>query len=194
MLLDLVKVNDVVALGPGLGLEPGTSSAVLSLVESIVSMKKPLVIDADGLKGLANSGISLEQSTSILTPHWGELALLLDESYDETPYLSLKVDMARIAAEMYNAVILLKGPIDVVVRPDGFFKLNRTGVPAMTVGGTGDVLTGICAALLARGEGALHSASAAAFISGLSGELAFEKLGNHILATDVIQMIPKAMS
>ncbi|UCE09723.1 MAG: NAD(P)H-hydrate dehydratase [Candidatus Thorarchaeota archaeon] len=194
MILDLVKANDVVALGPGLGLEPGTSSAVLTLVESIVAMKKPLVIDADGLKSLANSGIELEPTTSILTPHWSELAMLLDESHSETPYLALKVDTARMAAEMYNAVILLKGPIDVVVRPEGAFKLNRTGVPAMTVGGTGDVLTGICAALLAQKEESLHCASAAAFVSGIAGELAFEKLGNHILATDVIEMIPNAMS
>ncbi|MHA1961251.1 MAG: NAD(P)H-hydrate dehydratase [Candidatus Thorarchaeota archaeon] len=193
-LLDLVNNSDVIALGPGLGLEPGTSSAVLSLVESIVSMKKPLVIDADGLKSLANSGITLDPGTTILTPHWGELSLLLDESLEPKTSLGQRVDMARIVSEMYDTMVLLKGPVDVVAGPDGHFKLNRTGVPAMTVGGTGDVLTGICAALLARGEASFHSASAAAFVSGLAGELAFDEFGNHILATDVVERIPDAMS
>ena len=87
------------------------------------------------------------------------------------------------------AIILLKGSVDVIVGPDGQVKLNRTGVPAMTVGGTGDVLTGIAAALLANDEPAFRTACAAAFVSGVAGEMAFDERGDHIVATDCIENI-----
>ena len=95
------------------------------------------------------------------------------------------------AAKQYNCIILLKGSVDVIAHPDGSYKLNRTGVPAMTVGGTGDVLTGIIASLLSRGGNAFKAAAAGAFVSGLAGELAAQELGDHLVATDCIEKIPE---
>jgi len=192
-ILDESKNQDVVALGPGLGLDSETVSAVRTLSEKLAKSGKRIVIDADGLKALADSEIQLTPQNVVLTPHWGELAILLDEKLHDSPKLQDRIEAALRASAKYTSVILLKGPVDVVVRPDGFYKLNRTGVPAMTVGGTGDVLTGIVAALLARGKGAFFAATAGAYVSGLAGELAFKSLGDHITPTDCIVRIPEAM-
>ncbi len=192
-ILLMVEDVDVVAIGPGLGREPDTEDAVQTLLNNLSETEKRIVIDADALKAIAGSGITFDESRVILTPHWGELHALLqqkptDAIDDERIHLSLE------AAKMYNATVLLKGAKDMIVQPNGRYKVNRTGVPAMTVGGTGDVLTGIAATFLTRNYGALYAASAAAFVSGLAGEYAFEKFGNHITATDCIECIPKVMN
>jgi len=191
--LEESKNQDVVALGPGLGLDSETVSAVRTLSEKLGRSGKSMVIDADGLKALAGSEIRFTPQNTVLTPHWGELAILLDEKLHDSTELHDRVEASLRASAKYDSVILLKGPVDVVTRPDGFYKLNRTGVPAMTVGGTGDVLTGIVSALLARGKGAFFAATAGAYISGLAGELAFKELGDHITPTDCIGKIPEAM-
>ncbi|MHA3963960.1 MAG: NAD(P)H-hydrate dehydratase [Candidatus Thorarchaeota archaeon SMTZ1-45] len=187
--VELANQAHVVALGPGLGLEQQTKVAVTSIVEQLVKSKKPLVLDADGLKALASSELKLNPEISVLTPHWGELSILMDENLGDATLLPNRVDQAAACAKKYNSVILLKGPIDVIADPDGQIKLNRTGVPAMTVGGTGDVLTGIVAGLLAGNSSAFRAAAAAAFISGVAGELAFNERGDHIVATDCIENI-----
>ncbi|MFX1603970.1 MAG: NAD(P)H-hydrate dehydratase [Promethearchaeota archaeon] len=191
--LDEAENQDVVAIGPGVGLDSETVSAVRTVSEKLERFGKRLVIDADGLKALAGSEIRFTPENVVLTPHLGELAILLDEKLQDSAELNYRVEASLRASVKYNAVILLKGSVDVVARPDGFYKLNRTGVPAMTVGGTGDVLTGIVVALLARGKGAFFAATAGAYVSGLAGELAFKELGNHITPTDCISKIPEAM-
>ncbi|MFX0044249.1 MAG: NAD(P)H-hydrate dehydratase [Candidatus Hermodarchaeota archaeon] len=191
--LDEAENQDVVAIGPGVGLDSETVSAVRTVSEKLERFGIRLVIDADGLKALAGSEIRFTPENVVLTPHLGELAILLDEKLQDSAELNYRVEASLRASVKYNAVILLKGSVDVVARPDGFYKLNRTGVPAMTVGGTGDVLTGIVVALLARGKGAFFAATAGAYVSGLAGELAFKELGNHITPTDCISKIPEAM-
>ncbi len=188
-ILELAGHAHVVALGPGLGIEQQTKLAVTSIVEQLVASKKSLVLDADGLKALASSELKLNPEVTVLTPHWGELSILMDEDLGDSASLSNRVDKTVACAKKYNAVILLKGPVDVIAHPDGQMKLNRTGVPAMTVGGTGDVLTGIVASLLAGDSSAFRAASAAAFISGMAGEMAFDDRGDHIVATDCIENI-----
>jgi NAD(P)H-hydrate epimerase len=183
--------NNVVALGPGLGLEQQTKVAVTSIVEKLVKTKTPLVLDADGLKALASSELKLDPDLTVLTPHWGELSILMDEDLGDDTLLPNRVDQATACAKKYNSVVLLKGPVDVIATPIGQFKLNRTGVPAMTVGGTGDVLTGIVAALLSTDLPAFRAACAGAFVSGMSGEMAFDERGDHIVATDCIENIYK---
>ena len=191
--VSLAQRSDVVALGPGLGLDSATKSAVVEFVRELMEMGRRVVIDADGLKALADSGVRLSPEDSILTPHWGELCVLLGRSAPAPEDTQQRVSAAVEAAGRYQATVLLKGPVDVVAAPSGDYKLNRTGVPAMTVGGTGDVLTGITAALLARGEGAMSAAAAAAFVSGVAGTLAQHELGDHIAPTDCIRMLPSAM-
>lgn len=187
--LDVASENDVVALGPGLGIDPQTKLAVLTIVENLVKKKKSLVIDADGLKAIASTEITLDTERCVLTPHWGELEILMDKIFDEPYYLENRVEQAIACASKYNSVILLKGPVDVIAHPDGRYKINREGAPAMTVGGTGDVLTGITAGLLGQNATAFQAAAAAAFISGNAGEMAFDERGNHIIATDCIENI-----
>lgn len=187
--VEAAEKNNVVALGPGLGLEQQTKLAVISIVQKLLELEKPMVLDADALKALAASEIKLNPDLCVLTPHWGELSILLDADSGDNTMLQNRVEQALECAKMYNSVVLLKGPVDVIAEPEGQFKLNRTGVSAMTVGGTGDVLTGIVAALLSRKQSAFRAASAAAFISGIAGEIAFDERGNHILATDCIENI-----
>ncbi|MFW9968374.1 MAG: NAD(P)H-hydrate dehydratase, partial [Candidatus Thorarchaeota archaeon] len=185
--------QDAIALGPGLGLDHETILAVREILDNLLSTSKPVIVDADALKALAGSELRLNPDHSVLTPHWGELTTLMEKNLGMASDMSNRVESALQAAKKFNSVILLKGPIDVVAHPDGRYKLNRTGVPAMSVGGTGDVLSGICAALLAREQDAFKAASAAAFVSGSAGELAFKELGDHIMATDCIDRIPAAM-
>ncbi len=185
--------SDVIVIGPGLGLDHETSIAVVKLAHSLTELKKTLVIDADGLKALSGSGLTFDPERCILTPHWGELNILLHSHIKDSGGLERRIEKANDAAKMYNSTVLLKGAIDVIAMPDGSYKLNRTGTPAMTVGGTGDVLTGICASFMARGERAFFAAAAAAYVSGLAGEKAVEDHGEHITATDCISKIPDAM-
>ncbi|MFX1367475.1 MAG: NAD(P)H-hydrate dehydratase [Promethearchaeota archaeon] len=192
-IIKAAKGQDVVAIGPGLGLAPETSASVRAIVGKLAEKKKSMVIDADGLKALAGSGLSLDPSNAILTPHWGELGVLLEEKLGESKEPENRLRCALSAASKFNSIVLLKGAIDIVAHPDGRYKLNRTGVPAMSAGGTGDVLTGIIAALIVRGKGAFTTAAASAFISGRAGEAAFRQKGDHIVATDCIDQIPDAM-
>ncbi|NIR15935.1 MAG: hypothetical protein GWN86_19220, partial [Desulfobacterales bacterium] len=83
--------NNVVALGPGLGLEQQTKVAVTSIVEKLVKMKTPLVLDADGLKALASSELKLDSDLTVLTPHWGELSILMDEDLGDDTLLPNRV-------------------------------------------------------------------------------------------------------
>ncbi len=191
--LEMAENSDVVAIGPGLGLHSDTVSAVREILYALSVQKKRMVIDADGLKAMANSDILLDASRCILTPHWGELQIILGEQLEPKADTKMRVKRTIEAASKFNAVVLLKGQYDVVAEPTGRYRLNKTGVPAMTVGGTGDVLTGIASALLARASVASEAASAAAFISGRAGEEAFRALGDHITATDCIEKIPAAM-
>lgn len=188
--IDMSRKNDVIVVGPGLGEHPETSVAVLTFIEKMVELEKPMVIDADGLKALEKSRINLNPDRTVLTPHWGELKIIMHAELGDSNDQENRTQRAVDAAQQYDSVVLLKGHVDVIAYPDGTTKLNRTGVPAMTVGGTGDVLTGIIASLLSRGGNAFQAASAGAFVSGLAGELAAAEKGEHIIATDCIEKIP----
>jgi hydroxyethylthiazole kinase-like uncharacterized protein yjeF len=182
--------NDVIAFGPGLGMNAKTKTAAVMFLQQIIDLRKPLVLDADGLKSIASSGIRFDPDLAVLTPHWGELSVIMGNKLGNAQDIQNRTEKALKAAEKFQAVVLLKGAVDIVAHPDGSYKWNRTGVPAMTVGGTGDVLTGIVASLLSHKSGAFKAASAAAFISGTAGEMAAADLGEHIVATDCLDKIP----
>jgi NAD(P)H-hydrate epimerase len=192
-ILKAAKGQDAIAIGPGLGLDTETGASVRAIVVELIEKKKSMVIDADGLKALAGSGLTLEPTNVVLTPHWGELEILLEEKLGKSKDPDNRLECAMRAATKFNSIVLLKGAVDIVAHPDGRYKLNRTGVPAMSAGGTGDVLTGIIAALIVRGRDAFATAAASAFISGRAGEAAFKEKGDHIVATDCIEQIPDAM-
>lgn len=172
---------DVIAIGNGLGTEDETKEAVR---EIIGKNEKPIVIDADALKLIKTKHI---KENSILTPHAGEFKILFG-SYDEKSRVEL---VEKLASEI-NAVIVLKGHVDVISNGKTT-RLNRTGNPGMTVGGTGDTLAGIISGLLAQNRDTLLSASAGTFLNGFAGDLAYEKYGISLLATDLIECIPDAI-
>lgn len=186
ILLKFLEKIDVVAIGPGLGLEDETKNAV---IEFLSRTSKPAVIDADALKALSGKINIVSGKEVVLTPHAGEFRIVTGISVGDDWRQRMKYveDIAR----KYNITILLKGHYDIISNGKNT-KVNRTGTPAMTVGGTGDVLTGITATLLAQSNNPFRSACAAAFINGLAGMLAEEKMGPHIVATDVIDNIPHA--
>ena len=185
----IIAKVDAVVVGPGLGLHPETSKAVKMLIPLVEASQKPLLLDADGLKAFAAYKRRLKVPL-VLTPHAGEYAILAKKTLPED--LNQKVaDVHKTAAEL-DAVILLKGAIDVVSNGKQF-KLNFTGNPGMTVGGTGDVLSGIVGALLALKVNPFEAAVAGAFVNGAVGDFVFREKGYHMVASDLIDWIPRVL-
>ena len=181
--LELAKNYDAIAIGPGLGIEKETQKFVVRFVEAI---KKPCVIDADAIKALEKKKL---WDNFLLTPHAYEFYYLTGEKpkYDITG----RAELARKQAKRIGATILLKGAIDII--SDGKqTAMNRTGNSYMTVGGTGDVLTGICGALMAQKVSPFKAGCAGAYLSGLAGDLA-AKEKRPLVATDVIEKIPEIL-
>jgi hydroxyethylthiazole kinase-like uncharacterized protein yjeF len=181
--------STAVAIGPGLGLHKDTKEFVREMVKSVEERKIPLLLDADGLKALAEFKRKVKSPT-VLTPHEGEYKILtgheLTDDLEETT-----LDIKKTADEL-GAVILLKGHTDII--SDGrLCKFNFTGNPGMTVGGTGDVLSGIVAALLAQGVDPFEAAVAGAFINGAAGDFVASVKGFHMMATDLLEWIPRVM-
>ncbi|MEN0111771.1 MAG: NAD(P)H-hydrate dehydratase [Planctomycetota bacterium] len=189
----LLANADAAAIGPGLG----RSEGVTALVSMTMTHKAPMVIDADGLNALAdrNGSGAAPAGPRVLTPHAGELARLLGE-----PLSDPDDDAERLAAATWlvervggpETVVLLKGPRTVVT--DGVrYAVNGTGNPGMATGGSGDVLTGVIAALLGQGLPTLDAARLAACVHGLAGDRAAAKLGQTALtAPDLIDALPGA--
>jgi NAD(P)H-hydrate epimerase len=149
---------------------------------------KALVVDADALRPASLEAIG--KSNAVVTPHAGEFERLF--SVKLPAELDKRVIVASEQARKAEVVILLKGPTDVIA--DGArVGLNETHSPAMTVGGTGDVLAGVTAGLLAKGVAPFEAACAAAFINGSAGVQAVREFGLHITASDVASRIPKVM-
>ncbi len=196
--LDLDNVSQVkeyigrvaaVVVGSGLGLHAETREAVKEVVTAAEEAKTPLLLDADGLKAFAEFRHPLRVPL-VLTPHAGEYAVLtgkeLSSSVDE------KAEKVKKTAEKLSAVVLLKGNTDVI--SDGKrVKLNVTGNPGMTVGGTGDVLSGIVGAFMAQQANAFEAAVAGAFVNGAAGDFVRSEKGYHMVATDLLDWIPKAI-
>jgi NAD(P)H-hydrate epimerase len=179
---ELIKKHDVVVMGMGLGTADGT----LAAVRKIIPLCSKAVIDADALiPGMFPSG----SKNVIVTPHAGEMRRLSDTDLPADG--QEKVDFIKNFARSNGVTVLLKGVIDII--SDGAeVRANRTGNAGMTVGGTGDVLAGLTGALFAR-QNAFEAACAAAFINGAAGDMAFAEFGYGLLATDVIDNIPRVM-
>ena len=181
--------KQVLALGPGLG----TASHTVELIRRLVRLDIPLVLDADGLNALAGRPEELRQrkAATVLTPHPGEMARLLGMSSREVQ--ADRLAAARRAAEATGAVVVLKGRGTLVAEADGEVAVNPTGNPGMATGGSGDVLTGLLAALLAQGYAAAAAARLAVYLHGLAGDLAVESTGfEGLSAGDLLASIPRA--
>ncbi len=184
-------------LGPGLSLHPATAELVRALV---AELELPLVLDADALTAFKGAAELLAQAVApkILTPHTGELSRLTSSTADQIEADRLMA--VRDAAASLRSVVLLKGPGTIIAAPDGATFINSTGGPALAQGGTGDVLTGLTAALLAQesvvGEGrsAAQTTAVAAWIHGRAGDLAAERFAPHpASASMLIGLLPEVL-
>jgi hydroxyethylthiazole kinase-like uncharacterized protein yjeF len=184
-----IRKADAIALGPGMGLHKESSRATKSLIKRLQELKKPTLIDADALKFL-NAPVGKMNFPVILTPHAGEFESLTSRKVsNEIENRMLEV---KKFAKQTNAIILLKGKVDTI--SDGTnVRLNLTGNPGMTVGGTGDILSGIITSLMAQGCSPFESALVGAFINGGAGDFAYTKKGFQLLSTDLLEEIPRIM-
>jgi NAD(P)H-hydrate epimerase len=189
--LALAEKADAVALGPGLGRNKETTAFVQNIVNRL---PKPLVVDADGLNALADDPKAAQSRTAplVLTPHPGEMGRLLGT--DTARVQADRVTAARDCATRYNAVTLLKGARTLIAEPaNSRIAVNRGGSPALATAGSGDVLTGVIAALLGQKIKALDAARAGAYLHALAGERAAREMGvAGVIASDVLHRLPPA--
>jgi len=191
-IMEQVGKSHVIAIGPGLGLREETMKAVVELVMRAINVGKRVVIDADAIKAIGElKKQDLITKNVIVTPHAGEFKWLtgVEVGTDENPWVrALRV--RDVTKQVLNGgVVLLKGNVDIIT--DGQrYKLNFTGNPGMTVGGTGDVLTGVVSAIAVKVQDLFEAAAIGAFITGLAGDMAVKELGYHITPVDVIERIP----
>ena len=184
--LKILPRVDSLVIGPGL--ESGSEPGIELMVKEAVALGKGIVLDAGALYPDILSYIS--GGRAVLTPHAGEFRRVFGVELSNE--LEKRVEAVKEQAGKNKVTILLKGRRDVI--SDGVeVMVNETGSPAMTAGGTGDILSGIVATFLAWGVSPLKAAASAAWINGKSGELAAERLGLHIIATDLIDSIPQIM-
>lgn len=186
----VLEEADAVAIGPGMTTDPETAAWVRELV---ASSQVPVVLDADGLNAFAGRAAELAERTSdlVLTPHAGEFGRLAGVSAGDVE--ADRIGLVRTLAAQTRAVVLLKGTRTLVASPDGRVRINPTGGPFLASGGTGDVLTGAIAALLARGLAPDDAASAAAYVHGVAGALAADAHGDGTTAGDVLDRLPEAI-
>lgn len=178
-----------IGIGPGLGMQEGSALAMMAQIQQA---QCPVVLDADALNMLGAHGMWLDQLPEelIMTPHLREFERLLGVKchgdYD-------RLRAAREMAADLKAYIMLKGHHTALCMPDGNVIFNTTGNSGMATAGSGDVLTGIITALLARGYNRKHACLTAMYLHGLAGDLAAAELGKEsLMASDIIAFLPKA--
>lgn len=182
----------VIAVGPGLGRSPSTTTFLRRLV---ARSRVPLVIDADALNALAGHADLLRSRIAtdvIVTPHPGEMARLTGLSIADVQRTRLSV--ARSFAASHGVYVVLKGHRTIIATPNGDARINSTGNPGMATAGTGDVLTGVIAAWLASGQPALQAAALGVYLHGSAGDLAAARHGQiGLIATDLIEELGPAV-
>ena len=189
-IIETSKHVDTILIGCGLGQHPETKKTLNDLID--VWGKNPdfnMVLDADALK-LVNYYSINKNENLIVTPHAHEFEKLFNKKFDKSDIFERFEYVDNI--KNFDGAIILKGKLDIISQ-QGRYRFNDTGSPRMTVGGTGDCLAGITAALFSQKNSAFDSASLAAFINGKAGEFAEKELGLGFKASDLIKYIPKAM-
>jgi hydroxyethylthiazole kinase-like uncharacterized protein yjeF len=182
--------RDVLAIGPGLGREPEAEALARDL---FANANMPAVVDADALNALASTTLNASGRLRVLTPHPGEMSRLCGSGIAAVQ--SDRVGTARRFAAERGCVVVLKGERTVTALPDGRVYINPTGTPAMATAGSGDVLTGLIAGLIAQfPQDAVDAVLAAVWLHGRAGELGACELGEQCLtAMDLLHYLPPAM-
>ncbi len=192
----LLEKKTVVAIGPGLGQEAETEQFALRLIELCGEGKQsiPMVLDADCLNAIATHNYKLDgrNRTLVLTPHPGEMARLVGKTIAEIE--ADREGIARAYATEHQVTLVLKGWRTLIAHPDGRIAINTTGNPGLAKGGSGDILTGITAAMLAQYKDNVAAAvEAAVYLHGLAADFAVAAQDQHtLLATDVCGHLDEA--
>jgi ADP-dependent NAD(P)H-hydrate dehydratase / NAD(P)H-hydrate epimerase len=188
---ELAKGKSVVAIGPGISRDPQTAEQVRSLV---AGLQLPMVVDADGLNAFEGRADKLNGKgrTLVITPHPGEMARVAGCTIAEVQ--NDRLGVARKFAREHELIVVLKGNRTLVLQPDGEAWVNTTGNPGMATGGTGDILTGMVAGMIAQhSNDAFLSVLAAVHLHGLAGDVMRERVGEHsLIATDLLQGLAEA--
>jgi ADP-dependent NAD(P)H-hydrate dehydratase / NAD(P)H-hydrate epimerase len=193
LLEKLLKGITVLAIGPGLGTEPAAEEFVFGL---LTASRLPAVADADALNAIARHPERLPElakgRTLVLTPHPGEMGRLAGVSVKEIQ--KDRIGIARQFAQKNGVILVLKGSRTLIAHPDGNIAVNTTGNPAMAKGGSGDLLTGMVAGLLAQyPKDAARAVEAAVYLHGLAANFAMGHHDQHtLLATDSLAYLPQA--
>jgi len=192
VVLERMKAVDVLAIGPGISRVPETQEFVRQVVSNST---KTIVLDADGIMAFAGRMDELKKRACelVLTPHPGEMAALTGKTVAEVQ--ADRIGISQSVAGELDAVVVLKGAHTIIASPDGNAYINLTGNPGMASGGTGDVLTGLIAGLIAQGNEPFEAAACAAFLHGLAGDMAsWDKGEVSLIAGDLIEYLPKAIT
>ena len=185
-----LETQDIFALGPGLSLDRQTQTLIRRVV---LQSEKPMVIDADGLNAFAEFTHLFRRlrAPAILTPHAGEFVRLFGKPVPKTD--QERKNRALEAAKKFKVTIILKGYHTVVASPQGELYVNQTGNPGMATGGSGDVLTGVVAAMLGQKAKPFRAACFGVFVHGLAGDLARKSKGEiSLIAGDILDALPLA--
>jgi NAD(P)H-hydrate epimerase len=190
IILERAQRAGALVLGPGLGREDGT----FELARTVVRRAEiPLLLDADGLNAHAGQLESLagRSAPTVLTPHAGELARLLE--CDSSEVAAHRLRCVRQAAAVAGAIVVLKGDDTIVAAPDGRAAVNRGGAPALATAGTGDVLSGVIGAYLSKRMDPFTAACAGVLVHARAGQLAMQEIATEgVIARDVIELLPRA--
>ena len=190
-IVELARRMDAVALGPGLSLDPEAQELARGLIREL---PRPMVVDADALSALAGHLDLLRHAAGprALTPHPGEMARMLGTTIEAVQ--ADRLEVTRTFAREHGVAVALKGAGTVIAGPDGHVAINPTGNPGMAKGGSGDVLTGIVGALLAREIEPAGALQAGCYVHGLAADVAGRDRGEYgMLATDIIESLPAAL-
>jgi len=180
---------DIDSTSIGMGLAIQDVEAIKLLVKCLLDRNVRISLDANSL--IREILPIIEGQNVIVTPHLGEFKRLFGESIENDP--NVRLSTCEKFAKKHSLTILLKGQEDIITNGDTSYT-NSTSTPCMTVGGTGDVLSGLVAGFLSRNKNVIESASAATFVNGAVGELLQKEVGNHILASDLISKLPTILN
>ncbi|MFX0103928.1 MAG: NAD(P)H-hydrate dehydratase [Candidatus Hodarchaeota archaeon] len=191
-LTELIKWADSIVIGPGLGIEKETENLLVELLKKLKQHKKPCILDADALKLVKNHLELIKGLSLILTPHEGELKIIMDVDLPPIYDLNGRSKVISDLAKKLGITLLLKGPYDYISNGKSI-KINKTGCPEMSIGGTGDVLAGLCACFIATKNEPFQSACSAAFLNGIIGEFCKKHIGERFTALDMVNNINNAI-